>query len=312
MKNFFKILLVTMLLSSATVHAVEKITIFFPYAASASSTPAMLAVIDEANKMQSSFKFMLEFKPGGNQSIAVKAMDQDPKDSLALIAPAYVENHRSKLIDKNNYVPVWAMGDACWAVFTNVGDMSKGISSLAGTKELVVGGVGFGNAAHLTGIMLGEKYKFNTRYVIFKANTDALINMVGNNGVNMAIDKIEGFASFKPKNDKLQVLAVSCPSRMTALPQVKTLKEQGIDAPSVFNIIIANKAMDDDKRTKIRAVLTLAAERMGADSFMKLSGLLPPQFNKISQDDFYSKSIVKFDTLLDQYKNTIESAKNAN
>jgi len=51
---------------------------------------------------------------------------------------------------------------------------------------------------------------------------------------------------------------------------------------------------------------------MGADAFMKLSGLVPPQFNKISQDDFYSKSIVKFDTLLDQYKTTIESAKISN
>ena len=297
---------------TATAYAKEKITIYFPYAASASSTPAMLRVIDEANKMQSSFEFILEFKPGGNQSIAVKTMDQNPKDSLALIAPAYIENHRSKLIDKDNYVPVWSIGDACWAVFTNIGDMTKGVSSLAGTKELVVGGVGFGNAAHLTGIMLGEKYKVNTRYVVFKSNTDALVNMVGNNGVNMAIDKIEGFAAFKPKNDKLQVLAVSCPSRMTAMPKVKTLKEQGIDAPSVFNIIIANKAMDDDKRTKIRAILTLAAERMGPDAFMKLSGLLPPQFNKISQDDFYSKSIVKFETLLDKYKNTIESSKSAN
>jgi tripartite-type tricarboxylate transporter receptor subunit TctC len=309
MKNFKKILLVIILLLSATVHAVEKITIFFPYAASASSTPAMLAVIDEANKMQSSFKFVLEFKPGGNQSISVKAMDQDPRNSLALIAPAYVENYRSKLIDKNNYVPVWSLGDACWAVFTNVGATSTGINSLAGIDELVVGGVGFGNATHLTGIMLGEKYKFNTRYVIFKSNTDALINLVGNNGVNMAIDKIEGFASFKSRNDNLQVLAVSCPNRMTAIPGVKTLKEQGINSPFVFNILIANKYMDDEKRTKIRAVLTLAAERMGADAFMKLSGLIPPQFNKTSQDEYYFKSLLKFELLTIRYEKAIENAK---
>ena len=309
MKNFFKILLVTMLLSSATVHAVEKITIFFPYAASASSTPAMLAIIDVANKMQSSFKFMLEFKPGGNQSISIKAMDQDPKDSLALIAPAYVENYRSKLIDKNNYVPIWALGDACWAVFTNVGNMSTGTDSLAGIKELVVGGVGFGNASHLTGIMLGEKYKFNLRYVIFKSNTDALIHMVGNNGINMALDKIEGYASFKPKNDSLQVLAVSCPTRITAIPGIKTLKEQGINAPSVFNIVVSNKLMADDKRTKIRAILTLAAERMGSDSFMKLSGLIPPQFNRISQDEYYFKSLSTFELLTIRYEKAIENAK---
>lgn len=309
MKYLTKFLLTAAMLVSLTVHAREKITVFFPYAASASSTPAMLRVIDEANKMQSSFEFILEFKPGGNQAIAIKAMDQDPKSSLALIAPAYIENYRSKVIDRNNYVPVWAMGDACWAVFTNTGNTLKGISSLSGITELVVGGVGFGNAAHLTGIMLGEKYKFNTRYVVFKSNTDALVNMVGNNGVNLAIDKIEGYATFKPKNNNLQILAVSCPSRMSAMPEVKTLKEQGVNAPFVFNILIANKSMDEDKRTKLRAILTLAADRMGADTFMKLSGLLPPQFNKVSQDDFYTNSLMTFDALLNKYENAIESAK---
>jgi tripartite-type tricarboxylate transporter receptor subunit TctC len=136
--------------------------------------------------------------------------------------------------------------------------------------------------------------------------------MVGNHGINMAIDKIEGYASFKPKNDKLQMLAVSCPTRMPAAPDVKTLREQGINAPMVFNIIVANKAMDDYKRTKIRAVLTLAAERMGPESFMKLSGMSPPQFNGVSADEFYIKSLTVFDSLLTKYEKAIDSAKNAN
>jgi tripartite-type tricarboxylate transporter receptor subunit TctC len=304
-----KFLFVILVLLSNSIFAKEKIAIFFPYAPSASSTPAMLRVVDEANKLQSDYNFVLEFKPGGNQTLALKAMDQDPKNSLALIAPAYVENYRSKVIDQNNYVPVWAMGDACWAVFTNVGDTARGIKSLSGIKELVIGGVGFGNAAHLTGIMLGEKFKFDTRYIVFKSNTDALVNMVGNNGVSMAIDKIEGYSSFKPKNNDLQVLAVSCPNRMSAMPEVKTLKEQGINAPTVFNIVVANKSMDDYKRTKLRAILTLAAERMGADAFMKLSGMIPPQFNKVSHDEFYSRSTAIFDSLLTRYENIIENAK---
>jgi len=304
-----KLLFVILMLLSNSIFAREKISIFFPYSPSASSTPAMLRLVDEANKFQSDYTFILEFKPGANQTLALKAMDLDPKDSLALIAPAYVENYRSKVIDQNNYIPVWAMGDACWAVFTNVGDTARGIKSLSGIKELVIGGVGFGNSSHLTGIMLGEKFKFDTRYIIFKSNTDALVNMVGNNGVSMAVDKIEGYASFKPKNNNLQVLAVSCPSRMSAMPEVKTLKEQGISAPSVFNILVANKSMDEYKRTKLRAILTLAAERMGSDAFMKLSGMSPPQFNGISHDEFYSRSIAIFDSLLTRYENIIENAK---
>jgi tripartite-type tricarboxylate transporter receptor subunit TctC len=307
-----KLFLAVLTAVSINAYAAEKISMFMPYAPSASSIPAMLRLADEANKLQSDYEFLVDFKPGGNQVLSLKAMDQSPKDSVSLIAPAYIENHRSKIIDKNNYVPVWALGDACWAVFTNVGDTTKGIKSLAGTKELIVGGVGYGNASHLTSIMLAEKFNFKTRYIVFKSNTDALINMVGNHGINMAIDKIEGYASFKPKNDKLQMLAVSCPTRMPAAPDVKTLREQGINAPMVFNIIVANKAMDDYKRTKIRAVLTLAAERMGPESFMKLSGMSPPQFNGVSADEFYIKSLTVFDSLLTKYEKAIDSAKNAN
>lgn len=309
MKIFNKLLLVMILLLSTTVHAAEKISIFLPHAPSASIVPAMFRLAEEANKIQSDYDFFVEFRPGANQTIALKTIDQIPNDSLALIAPAYIENHKSGAINKNNYTPIWGLGDACWAVFTNIGDTSVGIKSLSGIKELVVGGVGFGNAAHLTGIMLGEKFNFDTRYIIFKSNTDALINMVGNNGVNMALDKIEGYASFKPKNSNLQVLAVSCPSRMSVMPEVKTLREHGVNAPSVFNIVVANKSMNDDKRAKIRSILISAAERMGADSFMKLSGTIPPQFVSISQDEYYTKSLAIFEALTSRYEKAIENAK---
>ena len=192
-----KIFFTLLFLLSINAYAVEKITVFIPYAPSASSVPAMLRLVDEANKIQSEYDFIIDFKPGGNQSISLKAMDQNPTDSLSLIAPAYIENYKSGIINKDNYVPVWALGDECWAVMTNIGDTAKGVKSLEGIKESVLGGVGFGHATHLTAIMLGEKFNFNTRYIIFKSNTDALINIVGNNGVNMAIDKIEGYASFK-------------------------------------------------------------------------------------------------------------------
>jgi hypothetical protein len=96
---------------------------------------------------------------------------------------------------------------------------------------------------------------------------------------------------------------------MSAMPEVKTLKEQGINAPMVFNIVVANKSMDEYKRIKLRAILTLAAERMSPDAFMRLSGMSPPQFNKISHDEFYSKTIATFDSLLTRYENIIENAK---
>ena len=61
--------------------------------------------------------------------------------------------------------------------------------------------------------------------------------MVGNNGVEFVIDKYEAYESLKLKNPKIQMVAASCPVRLPQEPTIKTLKELGIDAPYIFNII---------------------------------------------------------------------------
>ena len=306
MKKIFTFLLLAL---SSLAMAKEKITVFYPYAASASNTPATIRLLDEANKIQQEIEFILEFRPGGNQSISVKAMEQDPFNSLSLIAPAYIENSKEGIINRNNHVPVWSLGNACWAVITNLGKTENGLASLARVPEITVGGVGYGNATHLTSIILGEKFNFKTRYIVFKSNTDALVNLAGNNGVNLVIDKVENFLSFKIKSD-IQVLGVSCPTRINLLPNVKTLSEQGINAPMVFNIIISHKDMPVDKRNKIRSILDSAANNIGSQTFMQLSGLRPTQFDNITPAEFYNKTIIIFENLLNKYENKIKDAKN--
>ena len=175
--------------------ATQIIKIYSPYSPGHSGTPAMLRVVEKANQNQTVYKFVVEFKPGGNQIIAVKSLDEN---SLAIIAPAYVENVEAGKLNERDYVPVHAFGDACWAVVTN--------KPLKGSKEFVVGGVGYGNAAHLTALALGDKYGFAVRYIVFKSNNDALVTMAGDNGVEFVIDKYESYEGLKTKNQKMNMV----------------------------------------------------------------------------------------------------------
>ena len=125
-----KLLASVCLLFATNVFSAELIKIYSPYSPAHSGTPALLKIVDEANALQSVYKFVVEFKPGGNQIIAVKFLDEN---SVAVIAPAYVENVASGKLDANNYTPIYALGDACWVGITNV--------DLKNRKELVVGGV---------------------------------------------------------------------------------------------------------------------------------------------------------------------------
>lgn len=280
--------------------ASEIIKIYSPYSPAHSATPALRKIIDEANLSQEKFKFFLEFKPGGNQIIALKSIDKETS-SLAIIAPAFVENVDSGKLIESDYRPVYALGDACWAVITN--------KPFKDSNEFVVGGVGYGNAAHLTSLALGEKYKFSVRYVIFKSNYDALVNMAGNNGIEFVIDRFEGYVNLKDQNEKLKVVAASCPTRLPQAPEIPTLAELGIAAPYIFNIIVAHKDMPTTKSNEIGKILDSATLKVGQDEIFKISSLRPPIFDKISAEKFYSKSISLVRSLQAKYRTQIEESK---
>ena len=272
----------------------ETVKIYSPYSATHSGTPAMFKIIDEANKAQNIYTFVLEFRPGGNQIIALKAMDEN---SLGIIAPAFVENVATGKLNETDYIPVHALGDACWTVITN--------GPINAHKELTVGGVGFGNATHLTALALGEKYKFDTKYIVFKSNNDALINMAGNNGIFMVIDRYESYESMKTKNSNLQAFAASCPVRLPQAPKLKTLKELGIQAPYVFNITVAHKLMNQTKRKAIAIILNDAQNKVGADEIFKVSGMKVPQQ---SAEDFYAQSTGLVRKMQGKYRAEIEKS----
>lgn len=290
-----KVLFLSIALFCSSAFASETVKIYSPYSPTHSGTPAMFRVIEEANKSQNIYKFVLEFKPGGNQIIALKAMDEN---SLGIIAPAFVENVASGKLDENDYIPIHTIGDACWAVITN--------GSIKGIKEVTVGGVGFGNAAHLTALALGEKYGFDVRYIVFKSNNDALVNMAGNNGVIMVVDRYESYENMKIKNPNLQSLAASCPTRLPQAPNVKTLKELGIVAPLVFNITVAHKSMDPVRRKAISIILNDAQQKVGSEEIFKISGMKLP---KESPTEFYNNSVATVRSLQKKYRAQIEQSK---
>ena len=106
--------------------------------------------------------------------------------------------------------------------------------------------------------------------MIFKSNFDALVNMAADNGVELVIDKYEGYQNLKSKNAKLQMVAASCPTRLPQEPNIKTLAELGINAPYIFNITVAHKNMPDSRRRAISIILDQATEKVGEHKIFEL------------------------------------------
>jgi tripartite-type tricarboxylate transporter receptor subunit TctC len=304
MKRIFLFLLA---LISSAAHATETITIMSPYSASHSGTPAMFRVINEANTQQKDYNFILEFRPGGEQIIAVNALKEQPATRLAIVAPKFVEHVQAGRLNRSDYVPVHALGDACWAVIANIGNSRQGIASLKGTKEVTVGGVGVGNAAHITALELGERYGFRVRYIPFKSNFDALVLLVSDQSINMVLERVNSYLQYREKNPRVTVLGMSCPRRHSDLPDVPTLAEQKLLAPYVFNVTVAHVGMPEAKRQRLSQILDSATRSVGAQEIFRLSDMTPPMFNNQTTETYFQVRFDYMKQLLQKHKEQIKA-----
>lgn len=298
-----KILLGIAMFTSVTFSmSAELITIFSPYSPSHSGNAAMREIVNTANLSQNDYKFIIELKPGGDQIIAVNNLNINSTNSLSIISSKFVEHILSGKLKESDYIPIHALGDACWAVISNIGDSKIGIKSLSNYKEIVVGGVGLGSATHLTGLEIAEKYNISLRYIFFRSNNDALISMVGQDAINLSIDRILAFNNLKDKNKNLKVLALSCPNRHPSMPTILTLKEQGINAPYIFNMTIAHVNMPTEKRIQLSEILNNATIAIGKEKILLLSDMTPPIFSNIDIGKYYKLRIDTLKALISKHR----------
>jgi tripartite-type tricarboxylate transporter receptor subunit TctC len=265
----------------------------------------MFRIINEANTQQKDYNFILEFRPGGEQIIAVNALKEQPATRLAIIAPKFVEHVQSGRLNRDDYVPVHALGDACWALISNIGNSRQGVASLKGVAEVTVGGVGVGNAAHITALELGDRFGFKVRYIPFKSNFDALVLLVSDQSINMVLERVNSYLQYREKNPRVTVLGMSCPRRHPELPDVPTLAEQKMNTPYVFNIVMAHASMPETKRQQLAKILNTATLSVGSADIFRLSDMTPPIFANQSTEDYYRTRFDQMRTMLKKHQNEI-------
>lgn len=302
------LVLATAVALSASVYARETISIVFPYTPTHGITPVFYPLIEEANKLQDKYNFVFDTKPGGNGLIALNHMNASPATRVAVIAPAFVENASDGKIQESDFVHVVGMGDMCMAVFNKHGNESIGIASLAGTGDLVLGGVGWGNGSHLVGLQIGEKYNLKVRNIVFKSNNEGLVNLAQDGGVTQVFDRITAFDELKA-HAKVQpkVLGVSCNERLKKYPHIKTLKEQGITAPSPWIIITSNKDMPAKTREEISNAINKALQVIGKERVWELSSLQPLVFTGQEINEYYLQKATLQRVMLRKFRSAIDA-----
>lgn len=300
--------------SLATASATETITIVSPYNAAFSGQAALIEVMERANRNQNRYNFIVDNQPGAGGLLALNQAQSNPNNRVAIIAAGAVELFDTGKVQFRDWMPIHAIGDACWAVVTNwPADESQGLKSMrapAGARDLVIGAVGLGSVSHLTGLEMAERLNQRPLTVLFKSGTEAFLNLVAEQGVNITIDSVQTVENMKSKNPRIKMVATTCQQRNPMAAHVPTLFEQGLkDVPPVFNIVLANTAMPEAKRRDIGAVLDQATLDVGPDKIFAMSGFRPAVAQKISAQEFFDRRVGQILALRKKYAQQINAAK---
>jgi hypothetical protein len=293
----------------SSVYGQETILVVNAQGPSQSMTPQIMRIVEDANRIQNKYKFILEFKPGGFESIGLKSMLEDPTRRIATITNATIESFDRGFVNPDDIVPVFSHGDACWAVITNFGDPNKGLAGIktSGVKELVAGGPALGGATHLLALQLGKKYNIPVRYIVYRSNFDALVNMTAdNNSINFIVERFVNYEQFVAKNPRLTVLGMACPVRNPDHPEIKTVLEQGIDSPYIFQFTVASKQMPEQKRKDIEEIFAQVTKNIGKNDMFKISDYMSPVFYNQNSRLHYEQSITRLRALRHIYAKEIK------
>lgn len=302
-----KLLLAAVLFASTLVSA-ETITVLNPQGPGYSGTPQFLATITEANKIQNKYKFVPEFKVGGFESIALLDVKSNPQTKISSVVTSHLEARDRGLIKLEDYVPVFANGDACWALATNVNSKHNDADALKDLNEIVVGAPALGGALHLMGLELGKKYQKPLRFVFYKTNGEAVLAMMQGD-VNLTLDRVSVYQSYREKFPNIKLIAMTCGSRHPTAPGLKTLREQGIDVPPIFNVIMASAEMSTDKVNFIRETFEQATKNLGQDQLMLLGDHIPAVFTNIDSATYYRTMVRRHENLRQKWRVEVNAAR---
>jgi tripartite-type tricarboxylate transporter receptor subunit TctC len=103
----------------------------------------------------------------------------------------------------------------------------------------------------------------------------------------------------------MRVISALCPSRHPDLPKIKTVAEQGVDSPLIWQTILASKNMDTKRKQELTEIFTSAERTIGQQEIFKLTDQTPPLFYGVSSEQHFRNNWKKLNNSRDRWRNAI-------
>jgi tripartite-type tricarboxylate transporter receptor subunit TctC len=257
MKKILALLLLATL--SLTVSAKETWTIVYSWQPSDPAAGFYRTLIEEANKSQQKYRFVIDFKPGAGGSIAARHVESTPNTILAnssalFIRPLFFPESSHNVANFRSLMPM------CVAPMLVFSGKYKSWNEVPKDKPLSIGMSGLGTTTHLVATQIAVKYP-NINIIPFKSTSEALSSAVAGN-----TDFSVGFMGeinpwLTPVNGKqVYVLGVTGKDNLNNIKPLTTYGfPEVLSRMSSHQQLFASRKMPDTQFNEIREIFVTAA-----------------------------------------------------
>ena len=181
---------------------------------------------------------VVENKPGASGAIAAAQVAKTPGDGytfMMLATPTLLAPHMYKSVGYDtvkDFVPVATVYDLPIVMVVNpalmptVTDVQKLVThAKARPGQISYTSSGTGSFGHLSMELLKQLGQFDMQHVAYKGGVPAITDTIGGQVPMMYADLVAALPHIR--SGKLRAIAVGSPQRVSVLPEVKTVAEQG-------------------------------------------------------------------------------------
>jgi tripartite-type tricarboxylate transporter receptor subunit TctC len=212
------------------------------------SADVLARVVAERIKLSLDRAVVVENKPGAGGRIALDTVRTALADGntilLAPMGPFVLFPHTFKKLNYDaftDFSPISQVASFQFAITAGPANTTKSINELVSlaksdVKSANYGTAGAGTVPHFLGVMLSDAAGVSMTHVPFQGGAPAMQALVGGH-VNYVVDTVTESLELH-KAGRARVIAVSSAKRAPQLPEVPTLREQGlnIDAAGWFGV----------------------------------------------------------------------------
>ena len=226
--------------------------------------------------------FVVDNKPGAAGQIAADAVARSSADGYTLLfGNSGLLSINPLLYDLKNdpaeaFEPVSTFSDLPFVLVTNPKLPAKNVQELIELAKKSPGkytfaSSGTGGGPHLSGEMLQEAAGIQLLHVPYKGGGPAMTDLVAGH-VDMLIASVLETVSYVNAG-QLNALAVTGATRSETLPDVPTLKEQGVDTEvGSWTAVLAPKGTPDDVVQRISELIKEVSELPKVKDTLKAQG----------------------------------------